>query len=302
MGKTKFSFNLVRLSVLLALAAFAFVQFNLTHYGPAVEKVHAANVSINLIGSIAAWNSSSTNPNPTITVKQGDTVTMSLSSGDGAPHRFLLDMDKNGAGTADCGTSDPCSAQFTTSTSFTFTAGTFGTYTYYCTVHPGSMFGTFVIQAPPATGDFSLSISPATLNIAIGASGSLNVSVQSLNGFSGAVAITVSISPNTPSITANPASVTLASGGTGSSTVTVATTSGGLYGNPTPNGAYTVTVTGTSGAITHTQTATANVGTSSSNQPSNNATDPVLLGAGIAIAILIAIVIGGAIYHRRRRK
>ncbi len=303
MGKTKFSFHLVRFGVLLGLVAFAFVQFNLSHYGPTVEKVHAANVSIHLLGSIAAWNSSTTNPNPTITVKQGDTVTLSLSSADGAPHRFILDMDKDGAGdTADCTTVDPCSASFPPDTSFSFTAGTSGTYTYYCIIHPTSMFGTFAIQAPAGNGDFSLTISPTTLTIALGASGQFNVAVQSLNSFSGNVNIATSIAPNSPTISATPTSVTLSPGGTGNSTVTVSTSSGGLYGTPTPNGAYTVTVTGTSGAITHTQTATANVGTSTSNPPSNNSTDPVLLDAGIAVAVLIAIIIGGTIYFRRRRK
>jgi hypothetical protein len=111
-----------------------------------------ASVLIHLNGFVGAWNQSA-NPNPTITVTKDDTVTVSLVSSDSIPHRFLLDMDRDGAAdTADCATIDPCSVTFPPNTSFSFTAGATGTYTYYCTIHPTTMIASFVIQAARVAG------------------------------------------------------------------------------------------------------------------------------------------------------
>lgn len=110
----------------------------------------ANSVSIVLNGFIGGWN----NTNVPITVAQGETVTITFNSGDGAPHRFLLDMDKDSVSdTGDCNVTDPCSPQFPPNQqTLTFTAGTAGTYTYYCTIHTTSMVGTFTINSASATG------------------------------------------------------------------------------------------------------------------------------------------------------
>ncbi|HZY93656.1 MAG TPA: hypothetical protein VFE98_02210 [Candidatus Bathyarchaeia archaeon] len=118
---------------------------------PTATRIQATNIVIHLNGFVSAWNFS-TNANPTITVKQGDMVTVSLVSSDGAPHLFLLDMDKDGSTTATCPTIDPCSVQFPPNTSLSFTAGTPGSYTYFCTIHPISMFATFMILAVSSGG------------------------------------------------------------------------------------------------------------------------------------------------------
>ena len=111
----------------------------------------ASTPSISLVGFISAWNSTSV-PNPTITVTQGDTITIQLSSGDGAPHRFFVDVDRNGM-TPDCPGADVCSNLFPPSTTLTFTVNFApGTYTYYCSVHPTTMLGQFVVLQPPVTG------------------------------------------------------------------------------------------------------------------------------------------------------
>ncbi len=111
----------------------------------------ASTPSISLIGFISAWNNTSV-PNPKITVTQGDTITIQLSSGDGAVHRFFVDVDRNGI-TPDCPGADVCSNVFPPSTTLTFTVNFApGTYTYYCSVHPTSMLGQFIVLQPPATG------------------------------------------------------------------------------------------------------------------------------------------------------
>src|SRR5437867_7408737 len=65
-------------------------------------------------------------PGPTITVDQGDSVTMHLFSDDAAPHQFHIDYD--GDGVADAG--EPLSPVFSGPITYTFTAGTAGTFTY----------------------------------------------------------------------------------------------------------------------------------------------------------------------------
>ena len=103
--------------------------------------------------------------------------------------------------------------------------------------------------------DFTLSASPTTLSIKAGRSGASTLSLASLDGFSGTVTLTTSISPvvrNGPTNSLSPASITL-SNNSGTSTLTVSTTS------RTPKQQYTVTVTATSGSISHAITITVTV-------------------------------------------
>jgi plastocyanin len=111
----------------------------------------ASTPSLSLVGFISAWNSTGVQ-NPTIAVTQGDTITIQVSSGDGAVHRFFVDVDKNGV-TPDCPGADVCSNVFPPSTTLTFTVNFApGAYTYYCSVHPTTMLGQFVVLQPSITG------------------------------------------------------------------------------------------------------------------------------------------------------
>ena len=48
---------------------------------------------------------------------------------------------------------EQCSVQFPPNTSLRFTASVMpGSYTYFCTIHPGSMFGTFTVLASSTSG------------------------------------------------------------------------------------------------------------------------------------------------------
>src|SRR6266699_1795212 len=114
---------------------------------PSIPQVKASSRTISLVGTTGAyyyWNDT----NPTITVTQGDTLTIDVSSSNSVPHRLLIDLDKYGyADNADCGKLDVCSSMVTPSTSvgpFTVNSKT-GTYMYYSTIPPGSMLGSFVI-------------------------------------------------------------------------------------------------------------------------------------------------------------
>ena len=118
---------------------------------PTVPIAHAVNRTISLEGIFSAWNNSlPSGPNPTITVNQGDIVTISLTSGDGGTHMFALDVDKDGTTgkfTGMCSTGDKCSAPFTPSTPTSVmidTSTLSGTYTYFCTFHT-MMVGSFIV-------------------------------------------------------------------------------------------------------------------------------------------------------------
>jgi hypothetical protein len=108
-------------------------------------------------------------------------------------------------------------------------------------------------SAPP---DFSITANPTSLTIRQGTSATSLLTLTSLNGFTGTVSLSATISPlvrHGPTATLSPTSVTLSSGGTGSSTLTVSTA------RNTPTGTYAVTVTGVSGSISHSVTVTVTV-------------------------------------------
>jgi hypothetical protein len=102
----------------------------------------------------------------------------------------------------------------------------------------------------PPPSDFSLSASPSSLTIPLGGEGTSTITVTSLNDFTGTVDLTVSETP--PGMTAdlNPTSVS----GSGNSLLRVKT------GTATA-GTYALTITGTSGTLTHSTQVTLNVGT-----------------------------------------
>ncbi len=106
--------------------------------------------------------------------------------------------------------------------------GTGSTLTHSTTV-------TLVVTAAP---DFTIAASPSTLTITRNVNGTYTVNVGALNGFSGAVNLTVTGLPRNATATFSPTSVV----GSGTSTLTV---------NSSRRANSTLTITGTSGTTTH---------------------------------------------------
>ena len=111
----------------------------------------------------------------------------------------------------------------------------------------GSPNGQGLLNAlgPVYTGkNFSLTPTPATINLTQGNTGTSTIALSSLNGFTGTVDLTVTVLGQPVGMTAslNPSSVT----GSGTSSLSVATT------NSTPGGNFPVVVTGTAGSLTQT--------------------------------------------------
>jgi hypothetical protein len=111
-------------------------------------------------------------------------------------------------------------------------------------------WATFVAEltfSPTASPDYSLSVTPSSQSVARGGTTSYTVTTTELNGFSGSVTLSVSGLPNRASGSFNPNPATT------SSVLTIATS------RPTHPGTYTLTITGTSGGLSHTTTATLQV-------------------------------------------
>jgi len=94
--------------------------------------------------------------------------------------------------------------------------------------------------------DFAISATPGSQTVTAGSSTSYSVTVSGLNAFTGTVSLSANGLPAGATASFNPAAIT----GSGSSTMTV-TTNGS-----TPAGSPQVTVTGTSGVLTHSAAAT----------------------------------------------
>jgi hypothetical protein len=102
-----------------------------------------------------------------------------------------------------------------------------------------------VLPPPAAAGpDFSIAASPASQTVTQGGGTSYTATVTASGGFTGVVSFSVSGLPSGASASFNPTSVT----GSGASTLSVSTSS------TTPAGTYTLTITGTSGALSHSTT------------------------------------------------
>lgn len=113
------------------------------------------------------------------------------------------------------------------------------------TVTGGRLNAARAVNAAPPTPDFSLSVTPASRSITQGATTTYTVTITRTGGFADPVTLSVSGLPAGVTGTFSPDPATGAS-----STLTVATTAA------TAPGSYPFTVTGTSGALTRTATAT----------------------------------------------
>jgi hypothetical protein len=112
-------------------------------------------------------------------------------------------------------------------------------------------WATFISQvtfAAPTTADFSLTASPASQSVVAGTNTSYSVTITPTNGFNAAVSLSVGGLPSGANGTFSPNNQVMTS-----STLSVTTTTG------TTPGSYPLTITGTSGTLTHTTSVTLTV-------------------------------------------
>lgn len=104
---------------------------------------------------------------------------------------------------------------------------------------------TDVWSTPAGTPDFGVSTAPTSLSLVQGSTASDTVSISSVNGFTGAVALSVKGVPTGVTASLSPTSVTPAANGSSSSTLTLSAAS------TATTGSATITVNGVSGSTTH---------------------------------------------------
>jgi hypothetical protein len=235
----------------------------------------------------------------TQTVSAGGSTTYTVSVGAINGFTGSVSLSASGLPTGATATFAPASLSAPGSSILTImTAGNTpaGSPTLTITGTSGAVTHTATVALTVLAPDFTISATPGTQTVAAGGSTTYTVNLGVLNGFGGAVSLSVTNGlPTGATASFSPTSVT----GAGSSTLTVTTTSS------TPIGSPTLTITGTSGSLTHTATVTLNVTgppnftlagapSSFSVNPGGTATYTVSVGAqsGFSGAVSLSVTSG----------
>jgi uncharacterized repeat protein (TIGR01451 family) len=148
-----------------------------------------------------------------------------------------------------------------------------------------NIYFTFAESQPAAsTPDFSLGVTPSTQTALQGNNASYTVSLTPSSGFTGPVTLSLSGNPAGTTISFNPQPVNLTDAAQKSSTLTIGVTPAA------PIGTYPLTITGTSGSLTHTTTTTLVITSSTSADLSLTKTaspNPGQVGAALSYRITV---------------
>jgi len=213
---------------------------------------HSVSLSLTVTQS-ADFTLSSSLPTVNILVGSLGTSTITAASVGGFSGTISLSVSAGAGLTASANPTSLALASGGTATStLTVSSGTIGNYTVTVTGTSGSLAHSVSVLV--IVSDFSISINPSSLSLPRGASGTSLITLTSLNGFTGTVTLSTAVSPTQgPKTSLSSSSVTLTPGGQGTSTLNVRAV------HKTPIGAYTITVTATSGSVSHSVTMTVNI-------------------------------------------
>ncbi len=179
---------------------------------------------------------------PTLLTASGGVGTATLNWSGAAPEYHVLRSNTTGGPYTQVGVS--------TSTSFIDSGLAAGTYFWVVRAFascesPNSNQASATVTAPPPSPDFSLSVSPSSVSVRrTGGTATYTVTITPSGGFNSSVSLSVSGQPTTSTASFSPNPTTA------SSTMTIAVSSG------TQRGTYPLTVTGTSGSLSRTASAT----------------------------------------------
>ncbi|HEY6250609.1 MAG TPA: protease pro-enzyme activation domain-containing protein [Candidatus Angelobacter sp.] len=182
--------------------------------------------------SVSVTQGSNASSTVTVTPSGGFTGSVSLSAS-GLPSGVTATFGTNPT-TSTSSVTFTASATATTGTSTVTITGTSGSLTHTTTI-------TLTVNPAGGTPNFTISASPSTLSVTRGTSGHYTVTVTGTNGFAGTVSLSVSGLGSRVTARFSPTSVT----GSGTSTLTITVSSRATRGN------RALTITGTSGSLSH---------------------------------------------------
>ena len=189
----------------------------------AAVSANAADHAVKVGGNGLSFSPSS------LTINKGDTVTFTNAGGF---HNAVADSGIFNSGSASS------SAWSYTTPAFN-TAGTFG---YFCAIHGAAggvgMAGSITVQDNSPSPDFGLAAQSNSLSLTQGGNTTDTITINPANGFSGNVAFSASGLPNG-------VNASFAANGANSSTLTLSA------GASAAVGTANITITGTSGNLTH---------------------------------------------------
>jgi hypothetical protein len=186
----------------------------------------------------------------TVTAGAGTSYTTTVTASGGFNGTVNFSVSGLPAGAA--GTFNPASVATSGSTTLSVTTSSTtpaGTYPLTITGTSGSIVHTnsvTLVVNPSPVPDYSVSATPASQTVIQGAGTSYTATVTPVNGFTGTVTFSVTGLPAGAAGTFNPTSVT----NSGNSTLSVTTST------TTPTGSYPLTITGTSGSLSHSASVT----------------------------------------------
>ena len=230
---------------LTAASTAATGTVTLTITGVSGTLTHTTTLTLTVNAPVVPDFSLSAAPN-SLTVSQGSTGTSTISVNPVNGFSGSVSLSVSGLPSGVMASFNPTSATSTSTLTLTAagTAAT-GTVTLTITGVSGTLMHTTTISLTvnaPAVADFSLSASPASLSIRRGRNKTSTITVTPLNGFTGSVNLSASGLPSGVTASFNPSSTT------STSVLTLAAS-----GTAT-RGTFNLTITGVSGALTHTTT------------------------------------------------
>jgi hypothetical protein len=225
-------------------------SYQFTVKGAGGTLVHTATATLVVQASVPADFAVAVSPASRTVTVGGATATYTVSLTGSGGFSGIAGLATSGLPGGASASFSPASLSAGGSSTLTVTTNALlatGTYGFTITGTSGSLThsvaATLVVQ-PPAAGDFSLSISPASATVPSTGTTTFTVTVTPSGGFTGQVTLSVSTSPPRGmsfSFSPNPA--------TASSTLTVITA--GVTHTRAP---VRITISGTSGGLTHTVT------------------------------------------------
>jgi uncharacterized membrane protein len=189
-------------------------------------------------------------------------------------------------------TMSPTTASATTILTVNATASRPGSYIITVNATSGSSTQATTLAVTVAAPDFSISVNPASVDIAQGAMGTATIALSSINGFSGTANLTARGFPPGHPVSFDPVSVALSSGGAGTSTMTISVPAPSNCPDCAQIIAYFINITATSGSLSHTATVRVNV-TLSGSSPSVFANFPLIVVVGSVVVIIAVAGIAG---------